>query len=177
MPWIRYTLTVSVDILGKINLSLDGDIRENAYWLPRLGFEICLPQENANFKYFANGPYESYCDMCHAGYLGMFESNADSEYVNYIRPQEHGNHTNAKMLTIGKMCFEADNFDCNVSCYSTDALTKAEHTNELVKDGKTHLRIDYKVSGLGSNSCGPQLAEEYRLNEKKVNFNFTIKPV
>ncbi|MBQ8267005.1 MAG: glycoside hydrolase family 2 [Clostridia bacterium] len=177
VPWIRYTLTVSVDILGKINLSLDGDIRENAYWLPRLGFEICLPQENANFKYFANGPYESYCDMCHAGYLGMFESNADSEYVNYIRPQEHGNHTNAKMLTIGKMCFEADNFDCNVSCYSTDALTKAEHTNELVKDGKTHLRIDYKVSGLGSNSCGPQLAEEYRLNEKKVNFNFTIKPV
>ena len=177
VPWIRYTLSVSVDILGKINLSLDGDIRENAYWLTRLGFEICLPQKNADFRYFANGPYESYCDMCHAGYLGMFESNADSEYVNYIRPQEHGNHTNAKMLTIGKMCFESESFDCNVSCYSTDALTKAEHANELVKDGKTHLRIDYKVSGLGSNSCGPQLAEKYRLNEKKVNFNLTIKPV
>ncbi len=177
VPWIRYTLTVSVDILGKINLSLDGDIRENAYWLPRLGFEICLPQENADFRYFANGPYESYCDMCHAGSIGIYESTADCEYVNYIRPQEHGNHTSAKMLAIGKMRFEADAFEFNVSSYSTDALTKAEHTNELKKDGKTHMRIDYKVSGLGSNSCGPELSEQYRLDEKKLKFNFTITPM
>ncbi len=177
MPWIRYTLTVSVDALGKINVSLDGDIRENAYWLPRLGFEVTLPQENADFKYYANGPYESYQDMCHAGSVGEYVSSADHEYVNYIRPQEHGNHTAAKMLKIGKMCIEADNFEFNVSSYSTDALTKAQHINELVRDGKTHLRIDYKVSGLGSNSCGPQLAEQYRVNEKKINFSFTIKPM
>ena len=177
VPWIRYTLTVSVDILGKINVSLDGDVRENAYWLPRLGFETTLPQENAVFKYFANGPYESYIDMCHAGSIGMYESAADYEYVNYIRPQEHGNHTSAKMLTIGKMCIEADNFEFNVSSYSASALTKAEHIDELIKDGKTHLSIDYKVSGLGSNSCGPQLANKYRLEEKKISFNFTIKPM
>lgn len=177
MPWIKYILNVSVDVCGKISVSLDGDIRENAHWLPRLGFELVLPQENADFKYFGNGPYESYCDMCHAGYIGMFESNADYEYVNYIRPQEHGNHTDANMLTVGKMCFEAENFEFNVSSYSTDALTKAEHTNELVKDGKTHLRIDYKVSGIGSNSCGPKLEKSYRLDEKKINFKFTVKPV
>ena len=177
MPWIRYTLTVSVDVLGKINVSLDGDVRENAYWLPRLGFETCLPQENASFKYFANGPYESYNDMCHAGSVGMYESAADYEYFEYIRPQEHGNHTAAKMLTIGKMQFEADSFEFNVSSYSTDTLTKAQHINELVRDGKTHLRIDYKVSGIGSNSCGPELAEQYRVNEKKIIFNFTIKPI
>ena len=177
VPWIRYTLTVSVDISGKINMSLDGDVRENAYWLPRLGFEIDIPCENAEFTYFGNGPCESYLDMCHAGLVGMYKSSADNEYVNYIRPQEHGNHTNSKMLTIGKMCFESDNFECNVSSYSSQNLTKAEHIDELVKDGKTHLRIDYKVSGIGSNSCGPQLAEKYRVCEKKINFNFTIKPV
>ena len=177
VPWIRYTLSVKVDALGKIYMSLDGDIRENAYWLPRLGFETTLPQENAAFKYFANGPYESYIDMCHAGDVGMFFSAADYEYVNYIRPQEHGNHTSAKMLKIGKMCIEADNFEFNVSSYRAETLTKAEHINELVRDGKTHLRIDYKVSGLGSNSCGPQLANKYRLEEKKINFNFTIRPI
>lgn len=177
VPWIRYALTVSVDVLGKINVSLDGDVRENAYWLPRLGFELCMPKENAEFTYFGNGPYESYRDMCHAGSIGVYESVADYEYVNYIRPQEHGNHTAAKMLQIGKMCIEAENFEFNVSSYSTDSLTKAQHINELVRDGKTHVRIDYKVSGLGSNSCGPQLAEQYRVNEKKVKFNFTIKPI
>ena len=176
-PWLKYTMTVSVDTSGKISVSLDGNIRKNAYWLPRLGFEICIPEENAEFKYFGNGPYESYRDMKHAGSIGMYESNADCEYVNYIRPQEHGNHTDTKMLTVGKMCFEAENFDCNVSSYSTDALDKAEHIDELKKDGKTHIRIDYKVSGLGSNSCGPELDKEYRLDEKKIKFNFTIKPV
>ena len=176
MPWIRYTLTVSVDILGKINVSLDGDVRENAYWLPRLGFEVVLPQENARFKYFANGPYESYRDMKHAGSIGMYESNADCEYVNYIRPQEHGNHTDTKLLTVGKMCFEAENFDCNVSSYSTDSLDKAEHIDELKKDGKTHIRIDYKVSGLGSNSCGPALAPKYYTPmEGKGRFTIIIK--
>ncbi len=177
MPWIKYTLTVSVDVLGKINMTLDGDIRENAYWLPRLGFELVLPQQNAEFKYFANGPYESYLDMCHAGKIGVYESAADYEYVNYIRPQEHGNHTAAKMISVGKMCIEADNFEFNVSSYSADALTKAQHINELVRDGKTHLRVDYKVSGLGSNSCGPQLEERYRVSEKKINFSFTIQPI
>lgn len=26
------------------------------------------------------------------------------------------------------------------------------HTDELTQDGKVHLRVDYKVSGIGSNS-------------------------
>lgn len=177
VPWVKYILTVTVDVSGKINMSLDADVRENAYWLPRFGFEICMPKENADFKYFGNGPHESYCDMKHAGSVGLYESCADNEYVNYIRPQEHGNHTDTKMLQIGKMCFEADGFDFNVSSYATEALDSAEHIDELKKDGKTHIRIDYKVSGLGSNSCGPELEKEYRVDEKKIKFSFTVKPV
>lgn len=65
-------------------------------------------------------------------------------------------------------------FEFNVSNYSTDALYKANHTDELVSDGSVHLRIDYKVSGIGSGSCGPQLDEIYRLSEKEINFSFTI---
>ena len=53
-------------------------------------------------------------------------------------------------------------------------LFRAEHTDELVKDGKTHLRIDYKVSGIGSNSCGPELEKQYRLDEKEIRFSFSI---
>ncbi|MGI6280005.1 MAG: hypothetical protein ACOYJS_05540, partial [Acutalibacteraceae bacterium] len=60
------------------------------------------------------------------------------------------------------------------SNYSTKAIYKATHTDELFADGKTHLRIDYKVSGLGSNSCGPDLQEKYRLNEKNIHFEFEI---
>ena len=94
----------------------------------------------------------------------------------YVRPQEHGNHTTVKWLRIGGMEFSADELEIQVSEISTAALTKAEHTDELARDGNTHLRIDYKVSGLGSNSCGPDLEKIYRLEEKQIHFHFCMQP-
>lgn len=41
---------------------------------------------------------------------------------------------------------------------------------ELEKSDGTHIRVDYKVSGIGSNSCGPALDEKYRLCEKDISF-------
>ena len=79
------------------------------------------------------------------------------------------------VMGIGKLGFLSDKgMEINVSNYSTDALYKAEHTDELEKDGKVHLRIDYKVSGIGSNSCGPGLRDKYKLQEKDIAFSFTI---
>ena len=94
-----------------------------------------------------------------------------------MRPQEHGNHTAVKWLRIGDLEISAEDMEINVSRYSTAALTKAEHTDELVADGNTHVRIDYKVSGLGSNSCGPSLEKQYRLDEKEISFRFFIRPL
>ena len=79
------------------------------------------------------------------------------------------------MLKIGDLTFVSDKeFEFNVSKYSTNALLIAEHVDELKTDGKTHLRIDYKVTGMGSAACGPGLADEYKLNDKEVDFSFSI---
>jgi beta-galactosidase len=79
------------------------------------------------------------------------------------------------MLRIGKMEFNAEQgFECNVSCYTVDSLFKAMHTDELTQDGKVHLRVDYKVSGIGSNSCGPALPRKYRLEEKEIRFKYSM---
>ena len=176
-PLMRYTQRIVIGVDGAIQFTLDGDIRKDAIWLPRLGYEWQLPESADAFTYYGNGPVESYCDMCHAGFVGLHESDVNSEYVHYVRPQEHGNHTAVKMLQIGDLEFLADDtMEIQVSKYSTAALLKAEHTDELIADGKTHLRIDYKVSGLGSNSCGPDLEKEYCLSEKKIHFSFTVRP-
>ncbi len=175
-PLLRFIQRVRIDMTGKIGVSLEGDIREDAIWLPRLGYEFTLPGETKEFAYYGNGPVESYRDLCHAGRVGLHKSHADREYVHYVRPQEHGNHTAAKWLRIGDLEFAAEDMEICVSRYSTAALTKAEHTDELFADGKTHLRIDYKVSGIGSNSCGPELEPRYRLSEKKILFQFSIYP-
>ena len=129
------------------------------------------------FRYYGCGPTESYCDLRHGGTVGMYESTPDKEYVPYVRPQEHGNHTDVRLLEIGRLRIESENaFECNVSQFSTTALDRAEHTDELIGDGKTHLRLDYKVSGIGSNSCGPELQPQYCLSEKELVFHIAVFP-
>ena len=67
----------------------------------------------------------------------------------------------------------------------TDAMDEAgiaDKFNKQVldvvkKDGKIHVRIDYKNSGVGSNSCGPALPEKYRLSEKTIEFGFSMRAV
>ncbi len=174
-PYMKYDYNVTVFNDGKIEFAFDGNIRDNVFWLPRFGLEFSMPTPNAAFSYFGYGPYESYCDMHHASTIGLYHSDAQKEYVPYIKPQEHGNHTGVKQLNFKNISFKSDcGFDCNVSCYSSKQLTAASHTDELNNSGKTYVRIDYKNSGLGSNSCGPVLAEKFRLKEKTVNFSFTM---
>ena len=106
----------------------------------------------------------------------LHESTADAEYVPYVRPQEHGNHTDSKILDVhGSLAFEAEDMEISVLHHSTDVLHRATHTDELVKSDGTHVRVDYKVSGISSNSCGPELSEKYRLCEEDIHFKFMIK--
>lgn len=173
-PYMQYNYNVKVYADGRIDFNFDGNIRESVIWLPRFGLEFSMPVTDATFSYFGYGPLESYCDMHHASTINLYNSSADNEYVPYIYPQEHGNHTGVRMLSLDKIKFTADSFDCNISNYSSKELTAAKHTDELVKSGKTFVRIDYKDSGLGSASCGPQLSKEFRFSDKEIKFNFTM---
>lgn len=175
LPFLKYQMTVSVLANGKTDISFKGEVREKTHWLPRFGMEFSMPGSANEFEYFGYGPGETYCDLHRYAVQSLYKGNVDSAYVPYIRPQEHGNHFGTKWLKIGALEFSGD-FEFNASKYSGAELTRAEHTDELTPDGLTHLRIDYKNSGLGSNSCGPELIEKYRLSEKEIDFNVSFEP-
>jgi len=174
-PAVKHTTDITVSENGKIKYSLSADIFTGLY-LPRLGYELVLNNKNSSFKYFGYGPNESYLDSMHHARLGYFESTAEKEYVNYVYPQEHGNHTGVTELDIDGLHFATEKtMDINVSQYSAHQLYYAKHTNEIGESNATYLHIDYKNSGLGSNSCGPRIDDKYCLSEKKVKFNFSIE--
>ena len=80
-----------------------------------------------------------------------------------------------KLVMKNGLTFTAEkDFTINVSHYSGRVLTNAMHIDEVEKDKSTIIRIDYKVSGTGSHSCGYPLPEQYRLNDKEINFVFYI---
>ncbi len=180
IPFMKYTLSYEFfeDGMMKVSLSGQNGISEAVKdFLPRFGFEFKLNKENDSFSYLAKGPLENYCDMNEHTLFGYYESSAKDEYVNYIRPQEHGNHTNAKMLKLssGLTVLSDGVFEFNVSEYDRRALDKAEHIDELVKNGYTNVRIDYRVSGLGTGSCGPLPLIQYQIAQnEQINFEFYL---
>lgn len=175
-PYFRYEVLYTVFSDGRINVVLKGNVKEKCMWLPRLGFEFKLPLSKNKFSYYGMGPYENYCDMHHGSMIDLYHSTAEREYVDYIRPQEHGNHTKAKFLTFdnGLKFVSATQMDFNVSMYDSHALMNTKHSAELNKAECLTVRIDYKNSGIGSFSCGPELLDKYRLSEKDVCFEFDI---
>lgn len=175
-PYFRFNTKYTVFSNGTIKVELKGKVKEQCDWLPRLGFEFKVPKEKSAFRYYGMGPYESYCDMNHASMVDFYNSDAQREYVNYIMPQEHGNHIKTKLLQMEKgLSFEAENMEINVSAYTPLMLLKATHQDELKKSDSTVIRIDYKNSGIGSASCGPDLMEKYKLAEKDIQFEFYIR--
>ena len=176
LPFLRHKTQYTFFADGTLKITTCGDIRENCPWLPRLGYEFHIPQAQSSFRYFGRGPGENYADMTAHAPFGFYESTAEKEYVPYIMPQEHGNHTGVRLLEMENgMRFRANTpFECNVSHYSARQLLLASHTDAL-KPEDTVIRIDYKDSGLGSNSCGPELLEKYRLDEKHIEgFEFYL---
>ena len=53
-------------------------------------------------------------------------------------------------------------------------LTEKMHNYELEKSGHVIWHLDYGMSGVGSNSCGPELLKQYRLNEEKMHWELVI---
>lgn len=176
-PLIYFDLYISVDALGKATFKIHADVLPYCKWLQRFGFTIPLQKSAEKFTYFGKGPYENYCDLSRYAKMGLYSSSVTDEYVPYIKPQEYGNHTNALMLEFdNSFKFTAPSvFEFQTSHYSTKQLYTAMHNYELVEENATYLRIDYKNSGIGSNSCGPQLPHKYRLEQDSIDFEFSMK--
>ncbi len=175
MPFVYHTTSYTFFENGEVKISLSGKLRDGlGIYLPRLGFEFTSPTMNDSFIYYGMGEDECYCDMNRHARVGLYTSDAKSQYVDYVMPQEHGNHIKTKYLKMSSGLAFATNgeFEFCVSQYTSHALTEATHTDELKGNGCTNIRIDYKVSGIGSQSCGPELIEKYRLDDPEFDFEF-----
>ena len=166
MPFLHYELTYRFFADGRAELLLKADVREDCVWLPRFGFEFTIFPEQTQFHYFGRGPEENYQDMRLHTTTSFFESSAEKEYFPYVKPQEHGNHVGFRLLQMknGLQFSSKQPFECCVSQYSAQQLTQAAHASELKPDGYVHVCVDYRDSGIGSNSCGPELMEKYRIS-------------
>ncbi|HHD2753186.1 TPA: glycoside hydrolase family 2 TIM barrel-domain containing protein [Clostridium perfringens] len=173
-------VTWSIYSEGLIKCHVKGNKNMKTPYLPRFGVELKLDKSYEEVSYFGFGPYENYVDKNSSCYLGRFNSKVSEMHEDYIRPQENGSHHFCREVSINNekskiYVLSENDFAFNVSHFSLNQLTNVEHNFELNEEDATYLIVDYKQSGIGSNSCGPDLDEEYRLNEKEFSYDFYLK--
>lgn len=173
--------TVTAD--GMISLHCHVERQKDFIYLPRFGIRLFLKKDARGVDYFGYGPYESYADKHHCCYRDLFHGDVDSLFENYARPQENGSHYGVQYLNVGdadgcglQVVPEAEPFSFNASRYTQETLEQTRHNYELIPARSTVVCIDYKQSGIGSNSCGPTLLEKYQLCEEVFDFGVRLLP-
>ena len=60
--------------------------------------------------------------------------------------------------------------------YTAEEMTRATHASDLREADATVVCVDCMQSGVGSNSCGPELDKRYRLDAERFTFAVSIDP-
>lgn len=166
---VEYTITSDDELFIDLHLVRDDDIPDP----PRLGLKFHLQEENPGYRYYGFGPGENYLDKHCSSYIDWFSGEVQDLFTDYIRPQENGSRSCVKFLELGKLKVEGD-FSFNASCYDIVDLENAGHDWNLVRKDGIYLIIDYKMSGVGTASCGPELPMKYRLTEREIDWKIRI---
>lgn len=177
-PYVRLDFSWEILNSGVVSLKLHADRDPIFPYLPRFGVLMHLDSDSNQVSYFGYGPTESYVDKHRACYIDMFETTVEELHEDYIKPQENGSHFGCREVRVGGLsCTSAKDFCFNTSRYSIRELSTKKHNYELVPGKGIYLCLDYKQSGVGSNSCGPELLPAYRLNELFFDWDITITPL
>ena len=175
------TITWKIEAAGKIDADIAVTKDDEFPDLPRFGVRMFLDKKLSAARYFGMGPQESYCDKHQAASHGLYQANVDDLHEDYIRPQENGSHYDCEYVELNNSRYgivvSAENaFSFNASYYTQEELEKKTHNYELTESDSVVFCVDYALNGIGSNSCGPVVLDQYRFDDVLFRFQFTLIP-
>ena len=175
------TITWKIDASGKIDADIEATKDGEFPDLPRFGVRMFLDKKLSDARYFGMGPQESYRDKHQAASHGLYRANVGDLHEDYIRPQENGSHYDCEYVELnnsryGIVASAEKAFSFNASYYTQEELEKKTHNYELIESDSVVFCVDYALNGIGSNSCGPVVLEQYRFDDVLFRFQFTLIP-
>ena len=175
------TITWKIEAAGKIDADIAVTKDDEFPDLPRFGVRMFLDKKLSAVRYFGMGPQESYCDKHQAASHGLYRADVGDLHEDYIRPQENGSHYDCEYVELNNSRYgivaSAENaFSFNASYYTQEELEEKTHNYELTESDSVVFCVDYALNGIGSNSCGPVVLEQYRFDDVLFRFQFTLIP-
>ena len=179
MEWkYPYAKLFTTYVFGAEGIDIRMEIKPKCDMI-RYGFKFETRSAVKDMTFYAKGPYENYCDRKTAAILKKYTGVADDFNHEYLSPQENGNHTDARYLTLGTpengITVLAKNkpFEFGVLNYPMEALEKATHAHELVKEDHYYVTIDGKQRGVGGDL--PAMARLKKPYKIEAGQNYTLE--
>jgi evolved beta-galactosidase subunit alpha len=181
---LQYNYKVTIE--GALSLYMDGKtvIRgmEIPQLLPRIGIKMHLNHEYKDITWYGRGPSESYQDSKRSQLMGLYHKTVEEMHTDYVYPQENGSRSDTSFLAVAKgeqayLINFNENRDFTIHDYETSALEEAKHRGKIKKSPFNVLTIDYRQSGVGSNSCGEEQLPSYRVGLEDFAIHFELRKV
>lgn len=178
--------TYTIHACGQMHISLQGKRVQNGMleppFLPRIGVVMKADKSLQNALFYGMGPGENYADSKAACRMGTYESTVDDMGTSYVFPQENGHREQVKWFAVKNqnqalLCKMEAPLGLNLSNYTDEAIEQANHPWQLRQAKDVIIHLDYMQSGLGSNSCGEEQLEEYRVKVQDFAMAYTLEIV
>ncbi len=167
---------------GELHICVSGDPRGKLpKTLPRIGMRMLLSDTCEHAVWYGRGPDESYRDFKCGAPLGVWHRDVTDMYFPYVRPQEHGGHTDTRWVWLGNehsgiLFSSTETFSFTALHYSSEQLDAAGHTSDLIADRNIWLTLDHMHQGLGSASWGAEATDSQKLIPEPFYFSWSMKP-
>jgi len=149
----------------------------------RYGIQMLLPEDMDRVTYYGRGPQATYIDRMFER-IGVYETTVDDMWVEYSKPQENGNRTGVRWVTLMRKngvgwLFAGDpEFAFGAGFYSHGAMQGASHSFQMTRSNTVHLNIDYAQAGVaGINSWGKTPLQKYQLKNEPIKYAFRMMPL
>jgi beta-galactosidase/evolved beta-galactosidase subunit alpha len=179
----RCVTTYTVTGTGQITMDVQGTPEgKPPEMLPKIGLQMEIPGDLDRVKWYGRGPGENYSDSKEACRVGVYTASVDGLFTPYIYPQENGNRTDVRWISItdasglGLLAAGNPTLEFSARRYTDKDLEEAKHASALVPRDFVTLNLDYRQNGLGSNSCGPAQMPDHKVTSGAFTFRIELTP-
>jgi len=180
---VTYTVYSSGDVVVEASYQ---NSQDEPQLMPRFGMKLAVPGELSSMHWYGRGPQASYWDRKSGAKVGVFEGSVDDQFVHYSRPQENGNKTDVRWVTltneegVGLAAFGLPLLSVSARPYTTEDLEGVRHLHQVQKRDDVYLYLDYKQMGVGGDNSWSRASmalPPFRLDKPSYHYKFRLKPV
>ncbi|MBS4202449.1 DUF4981 domain-containing protein [Bacillus sp. FJAT-49732] len=178
-------ITYIIENSGSIEVNYELTPGSNLPEIPEVGILFSMDSSFDNLKWYGKGPHENYIDKEKGAKIGLYEGKVKDQYVPYLKPQECGNKTEVRWITIadgngnGIKVSGLPTLEANVLPYTPFELEEASHSYKLPDSKQTVVRLNYKQMGIGGDDSWSQKTHpEFTIYADQVyRYSFTLSPI